>query len=168
MGENKFLLPPQGCICPGSNLTFECAIEGGGTTVWSGSFITNCQSVGTEISLRHSDQFTQGYETCNNGAVTVIPLSVMINNNTTSYTSQLHINMTMISLLNGSTVTCAHDQYDGNDKTIVGSWTMIGMHAYHISEFHFNVSRSITNMGWGLAYTINNLFLLYSQSLAPP
>ena len=123
--QNGFLRPPSGCICPGSNLTFECAIEGGGTTVWSGSFITNCQTVGTEISLRHGDQFTQGHEICNNGAVTVTPLSIKNN----IYTSQLNINMTIISLLNGSSVTCAH--YISDRETVTDRWTMIGIVAHN-------------------------------------
>ena len=117
-------LSVSGCICPGSNLTFECSIEGGGTTVWRGSFIRDC-SGSAEIPFRHINDligFTQLSQICNNGAVTAKALST--NNNT--YTSQLSINMTVIPLLNGSTVTCAHD--DGNNNVrIVDKWTMIGM-----------------------------------------
>ena len=124
MPQNIFSLPPSGCICPGSNLTFECTIEGGGITVWSGNFFTDCSASpgNKEISFRH-DRFDVAdyYGTCNDGAVTARPHNYLENS---IFTSQLHINMTVVSLSNGSTVTCAHDK-DG-EVTVVGTWTMIG------------------------------------------
>ena len=111
----------SGCICPGGTLTLECGIEGSGTTVWKGNFIRDC-SGSTEIPFRHINDFTQLSQICNNGAITAKALGV--NNNI--YTSQISINMTMIPLVNGSTVTCAHD--DGNNSMrTVDTWTMIGM-----------------------------------------
>ena len=116
-------LSVSGCICPGNNLVFECSIEGGGTTVWRGSFIRDC-SGSTEIPFRHiSDPtvFTQLSQLCNNGAITATALSA----NKTTYTSQLSINTSVIPLSNGSTVTCVHD--DGNNRErIIDTWMMIG------------------------------------------
>ena len=130
--KNRFQLPPTGCICPGSNLTFECSIDGGGITVWNGTFFTDCSggSVGTDIPLVHEQFNTSDYYyhgKCNNGAVVAQPHNLRPVEDGI-YTSQLDINMTMISLKNGSMVTCAHDHLNGT-VTIVGTWTMIGIYA---------------------------------------
>ena len=124
--ENRLLLPPSGCICPGSELTFTCTIEGGGITVWRGSFINNINCIGSsesDILLLHDAEFIGLHKICNDGAITATGLS--INNN--SYTSRLSINVTVISLLNGSTVICAHEDYSTPGVGIFDTWTMIGM-----------------------------------------
>ena len=123
--ENRFLLPPSGCICPGSEFTFECNIKGPGATIWRASFINDCFGSG-EIALIHNDRFNQN-QTCNDGAI--IAKALGVNNNT--YTSQLIINVTMASLLNGRTVTCGYDDYIKNKAVTVGTWMMIGMHNYN-------------------------------------
>lgn len=119
MQENIYSLPPSGCICPGSNLTFECNIKGPGATVWKGSFINDC-SGSRDVTLTHNDRFTQ-HQTCNDGAITIKALGA----DDANYTSQLIINLTMISLSNGSMITCAH--YINNDERDVNKWTIIGM-----------------------------------------
>ena len=125
MQEDRLSLLPSGCICPGSELTFTCTIQGGGLTLWRGSFINNCigNSEG-DISFRHGVGFTQHSETCNEGAVTATALRA----NDANYTSELTINMTMMSLSNGSTVTCFHD--NDTAEIVVGTWTMIGKQWY--------------------------------------
>ena len=98
--------------------------------MWKGSFIRDCVgSSESDILLRHGPGFTQRSQICNKGAVTARALS--LHNNT--YTSQLNINMTMISLLNGSTVACAHGTDD--EENIVGIWTMIGkLQQFYLKE----------------------------------
>ena len=46
------------CTCPGSEAVFECAVDGGGATIWQGTALEEC--AGGRIILRHS-QFESGY-----------------------------------------------------------------------------------------------------------
>ena len=93
-------------------------------TVWNGTFFDDCSGL-ADITLTHDRFSTSGYHgICNNGAIVAQPHSLRPVEDGI-YTSQLHINMTMISILNGSTITCSH--YKGNGELIiVGMWTMIG------------------------------------------
>ena len=90
--------------CPGDVLTTECAIMGGGATVWQGTAF-QCDSYNGEIVLRHS-RFEGSYNQlgyCNNGAIIAQGLGVVSN----SYISQL--NVTVSLELNDTTVECWHD-----------------------------------------------------------
>ena len=90
--------------CPGDVLTTECAITGGGATVWQGiAFQCDNNNIG-DISLRHS-QFRESEKpegSCNNGAIVARAIGV-ING---SYISEL--NVTASPELNNTTVKCAH------------------------------------------------------------
>lgn len=121
MQEKRFSLPPRGCICPDSELTFDCTIKGRGATVWSASFINDCHG-NEDVTLNHVDAFNQ-IQTCNDGAITAKAMGADTAN--LMYTSRLVINLTVISLSNGSFITCAH--YTDEDPVAKKSWTMIGM-----------------------------------------
>ena len=92
------------CTCPGNEVVFECAVAGGGATIWQGTALEEC--AGGRIILRHS-QFEYGHnvsQTCGaNGPVVGRATSVVSD----SYTSQLIINVSQH--LNGSTIECAGD-----------------------------------------------------------
>ena len=92
--------------CPGDVLTTvsECAIMGGGVTVWKGTaFQFHCNNR-ESISLRHSQfrdsEKPEGY--CNNGAIAARALGIVNN----SYISQL--NVTVSLELNNTTVEYVH------------------------------------------------------------
>ena len=90
--------------CPGDVLTTECAIMGGGATVWQGSAFQCDYNNIDAISLRHS-QFVESSkpkETCSNGAIVAQALGVVNG----SYVSQL--NVTVSLELNNTTVECVH------------------------------------------------------------
>ena len=90
--------------CSGDVLTTECAIMGGGATVWQGIAI-QCDSNNREfISLRHS-QFLESSKpegTCSNGAIVARALGVVNG----SYVSQLNVRVSLE--LNNTTVECVH------------------------------------------------------------
>ena len=94
----------QAISCPGDVLTTECAIMGGGLTVWQGTaFQCNGYNEHT-ISLRHS-QFGRSPKpkgTCSNGVIVAQALGVVNN----SYISEL--NVTASLELNNTTVECLH------------------------------------------------------------
>ena len=93
----------QAILCPGDVLTTECAIMGGGGTVWLGTAI-QCVSRSNEIILRYSE-FGGSYNsirTCNNGAIAARALGVVNN----SYVSQLSVTVSLE--LNDTTVECRH------------------------------------------------------------
>ena len=95
----------QAFSCPREVLTIECAIMGGGATVWQGTAL-QCDNINRDIiDLRHS-QF-RGSEkpegTCNNGAIIARAIGVVND----SYISVL--NVTVSSELNNTTVECAYD-----------------------------------------------------------
>ena len=91
-------------LCPGDVLIIQCAITGGGATVWQGTTFqchNNNQGV---IVLRHS-QFLESNNPelrCNNGAI--VPRALGVVNG--SYISEL--NVTVSPELNNTTVECRH------------------------------------------------------------
>ena len=94
----------QAFSCLGDILTIECAIMGGGATVWQGTAF-QCDNNLDIIDLRHS-QFRGSQKpegTCNNGAIVARAIGVVND----SYVSVL--NVTVSSELNNTTVECAHD-----------------------------------------------------------
>ena len=90
--------------CPGDVLTTECAIMGGGVTVWHGTAF-QCDSNNREfISLQHS-QFVESNKpegACSNGAIVAQALGVVND----SYISQLSVTASL--KLNNTTVECIH------------------------------------------------------------
>ena len=92
------------CTCPGTEVVFECAVAGGGATIWQETALQEC--TGGRIILRHS-QFVSGHiisQTCGtSGPVVGRAISVVSD----SYSSQLTINVSQH--LNGSTIECASD-----------------------------------------------------------
>ena len=94
----------QVVLCPGDVLTTECAVMGGGTTVWLGTaFHCDNNNFGV-IYLRHS-QFreSENFEaSCNNGAIVARAIGVVNN----SYISEL--NVIVSPELNNTTVECEH------------------------------------------------------------
>ena len=90
--------------CPGDVLTTECAIVGGGATVWEGT-VFQCDGNSLDfIPLRHS-QFLESPKpevSCSNGAIVAQALGVVNG----SYVSQL--NVTVSLELNNTTVECVH------------------------------------------------------------
>ena len=92
------------CTCPGHEVVFECAVAGGGATIWQGTALEECNN--GRIILRHS-QFGSGHNishTCGaSGSVVGRATSVVSD----SYTSQLTINVSQH--LNGSIIECASD-----------------------------------------------------------
>ena len=99
------------CACPGSNITYECAINGGGITVWSAP---EC----SDIFLPHSD-FLAHSGSCMNGQVVWNGKSI----EGSCYTSVLTIINVSVSV-SGQTVMCSLD--DGNPTTTsVGNTTIL-------------------------------------------
>ena len=92
------------CTCPENEVVFECAVAGGGATIWQGTALEEC--AGGRIILRHS-RFESGQninQTCGaSGPIVSHAVSVVSD----SYTSQLIINVSQH--LNGSTIECASD-----------------------------------------------------------
>ena len=125
---------PKGCLCPGENLRFECIIEGGGITVWNGTLLT-CPPT-NDIPISHHT-FREGEERnisvkCNHDSVTA-SLRYWRVVNSSDYYSQVNVSREVnSSSLNGSTVTCAHD--DGSVVTVVSSWKIVGMFYIHVGN----------------------------------
>ena len=91
--------------CPGEVLTIECAIMGGGATVWWGTAFQCDDNNQDIIDLRHS-QFGRSQKpggTCNDGAIVARAIGVFNN----SYISEL--NVIVSPELNNTTVECVHD-----------------------------------------------------------
>jgi hypothetical protein len=87
----------NGCVCPGDTLTYECTVERGVATVWTGSAIDH-----NNIVLLHSHD--RGvYRYCNNG--TIVARGHIEGNY--SYTSQLNVTITPDTA--GKTIECARD-----------------------------------------------------------
>ena len=108
-------LSQNGCICPGHQVTYECTIVGGGTTVWNGSAF-NCTS--DQIPLRHS-QFESGTAVgvCNDGAIVAHGIR------RENYTFISQLNVTIEQNMIGRTIQCVY--HDGIHITIVGSETIL-------------------------------------------
>ena len=94
------LILKSNCICPGSNLTAECSVEGepGDTTSWNGSAF-DCN--GNKIALFHHHFESRAGE-CNNGSIVVRGLSAQSGR----YTPQLILQVT--SDLISKTFICFH------------------------------------------------------------
>ena len=92
----------QTISCPGDVLTTECAVKGGGTTVWRG---TAFQCDYSKIVLLHSRFNRSRYSTgsCNNGTIVAQDLGIVNG----SHISQLSV--TVSPELNNTTVECLHD-----------------------------------------------------------
>ena len=94
------------CACPGTELVFECTVNGDGGTYWQGTTLEECPC--SRILVRHS-QFENGFsvnETCgDNGTVTVRTRTFSAVNN--SYTTELVISVN--EQLNGSMIECTSD-----------------------------------------------------------
>lgn len=100
--SNEFMPQTMGDACPGDVLMYNCTINGGGSTIWSGSAF-DCETRMDEIILRHS-QFVSGSSgNCNDGAVTAQSLGVV---DSTCFTSQLSVTVDLE--MNNKTVLCAH------------------------------------------------------------
>ena len=106
---NALLSLTNDCPCPGHNITFECTVTGGGTTVWQGSGVFNCPNHNNEVILRHISFDSSVRGVCNDGAI--VGESLRINGN--SYTSQL--NIVYKEEYAGKNVTCSYD--DGTVTT---------------------------------------------------
>lgn len=91
--------------CPGEVLTIQCAIMGGGATVWQGTAF-QCDGNNRDIIVLRHTQFRRSYKPggiCNNGAIVAQAIGVVND----SYISQL--NVTVSPELNNTTVECWHD-----------------------------------------------------------
>ena len=105
----------QAISCPGDVLTTECAIMGGGITVWQGTAFQCYRNNHESISLRHS-QFRESEEpagSCNNGAIVARALGIVSN----SYVSQL--NVTVSLELNNTIVECIHVHSHNFTNTVI-------------------------------------------------
>ena len=114
------------CTCLGYEVVYECAVAGGGATIWQGTALEECTN--GRVLLRHT-QFESKiniYKTCGaSGSVVGHAISVMddsysaVNDSSSvmngSYTSQLTINVSQH--LNGSTIECASDSGRQVDST---------------------------------------------------
>ncbi len=103
IGSQNRLILTNDCPCPGQNLTFECTIVGGGTTVWQGAQVFDCPDFFNEILLRHINFGSSVMGECNAGAI--VGRSLRVDGN--RYTSQLSVAYN--ERLNGKNITCAHD-----------------------------------------------------------
>ena len=113
---------PDGCVCPGDVVTYECTVIGRTTTVWRGSAV-HCTESNNEVVFllnEHNDHTSSGgiYRSCKNGnsqgrIVRVENDSISLVN----YTSQL--NITLTSDLVNQSIECVDD--DGSSETVIGS-----------------------------------------------
>jgi hypothetical protein len=103
IGSQNQLILTNDCPCPGQNLTFECTIVGGGTTVWQGAGVFDCPDFSNEILLRHINFGSSVMGECNAGAI--VGRSLRVDGN--CYTSQLSVAYS--ERLNRKNITCAHD-----------------------------------------------------------
>ena len=90
------------CVCPGYNVTFECATVGRGITVWEGTAF-HCPLSSNEIQLRHT-QFIGSIGLCNDGDICGHAVAIL---SPDCFVSQLNVHVTMA--LDGLTVRCNHD-----------------------------------------------------------
>ena len=118
LATQDFIIPHerttrQGCIAQGEIISYECTVDGGVVTIWTGSAF-NCSAV--SIALLH-DQFTQPDRvsgTC--GDLTAMSVGV----SGTQYISRL--TLTATTELNGRMVNCtlAGEELIGSDTIRVG------------------------------------------------
>ena len=119
-----------GCLCPGDTLQFDCTNEGGGTTIWRGTLLSNCTG---STDVRHQnfgdDERNLTNITCRDRAinVTVWYRREEAGNNSYSYHSRLNVSRALASpSLKGTTVVCAY--YDGSSESNTFTRTVIGIH----------------------------------------
>ena len=94
---------------------YNCTINGGGSTLWTGRDF-DCQSSSNEIILRHS-QFSGGESgACNNGTIVGRSLGV----NGLIFISQLSVPVSLSSV--GADVRCIYD--NGGVMTTVNTSTI--------------------------------------------
>ena len=113
------------CTCPGYKAVYECAVAGGGATIWQGTALEEC--AGGRIVLRHS-QFESGHNikrTCGTSSPVVGRTVSVVND---SYTSQLTINISQH--LNGSIIECASDsgRQVGRSQILITGTSLHSMH----------------------------------------
>ena len=105
------------CFCPRDVLTYECTVEGGIATVWSGSAL-GCTSSNNEIVLLHSryksNESSKDVKECGKA----VAVGVRVENNI--YTSQL--NLTISSDMFGKEIICTEDT--GNETQEIGVQTI--------------------------------------------
>lgn len=113
--ECNELVAISDCACVGQNYTYQCSVNGGDLTVWSGSVI----EVGCEIILFHNqyESMSSASGVCNNGAVSGRSIEVV----NSSYTSELTIRVS--NNLDGRIVKCLVD--DGIEETLINSSTLL-------------------------------------------
>ena len=119
--------------CPGDVLTIECAIMGGGATVWQGTaFQCDDHNFYRDITLRHSQFGAQQKptvtSTCNSG--TIIAQAIGIVNN--SYISELTV--TVSPEMNNTTVECVHSY--NLTETLVKSTTITVLPSGRQEKYH--------------------------------
>ena len=113
----------SGPVCRGESLIFECKINGGTSTAWTGTVLfNNCTGTNNEAVLLHNrfNSSTNERVTCNNGAL--IAQSLYYVEGDQYYTSQLIV--TINSTLIGTNIKCARD--DGVVEHVVGCHTLSG------------------------------------------
>ena len=107
------------CVCPGDVISYECAIVGGGATLWRGSAF-NCPSMSNEIVLRHA-QFKSAVRDCNDEIVAYSVGTVTLDNNLKCYVSRL--NVTVNDEMRNTTIQCVHD-FLLSQPIVVGTTTL--------------------------------------------
>ena len=117
-GNARLLLMTR-CVCPGTLITYQCTVSGGGTTVWQGSSFSCDNSDDGTLPLRHS-RFDNGslIKECNSDNIMIVAREIEVMGD--NYTSQLIIPVTQE--IDTKTVECAHD--NGTITTVVGTSTV--------------------------------------------
>ena len=105
--------------CRGDTLTFECPVNGIGSTVWKLGSASKCTPTNNEIILLHS-RYNNASGDCSEGDVVAYAEIIYSSNN--NYLSQ--INVTVTSAYTGTTftITCDHD--NGTTVIKVSNWTV--------------------------------------------
>ena len=89
------------CTCLSSDVTYTCAVNGLGFTIWQGSAF-DCTAQLNQILMRHTSFESGTMGLCNGGAIVGRSLGV----NGSVYTSQLTVSVT--SNLIGRMIECAY------------------------------------------------------------
>ena len=127
------ILDAAQCVCPGDILTYECTVEGAGSTIWTGSAFT-CSASRNEISLLHNRfSSTEGdYGSCNNEAIVARSLGVNVEGNL--YTSQL--NVTVTAEIAGMTIMCLYFNFYNESTQFSMMISPIGLYNTHTNSQH--------------------------------
>ncbi len=94
-------------------LTYDCSVDGEGSTVWTGDDF-DCPNTNDSIILRHTAEYNTTCGTCNNGSITGRGVSVV-----DGYYSSLLIIPYTVSRLNETTVTCTYN--NGSTEVEIGT-----------------------------------------------